>query len=55
MLSGFRVIVVGNATDALKERVRTGAHGLGIGERVHFAEASYAAGVLEGCRRFGVL
>ncbi|HUP53639.1 MAG TPA: HAD-IIB family hydrolase [Longimicrobiales bacterium] len=55
MLSGFRVIVVGNATDALKERVRTGAHGLGIGERVHFAEASYAAGALEGCRRFGVL
>jgi HAD superfamily hydrolase (TIGR01484 family) len=55
MLSGFKVIVVGNAAAALKERVRVQATELGIGERVHFAESSYAAGVLEGCRRFGLL
>lgn len=55
MLSGFRAIVVGNATDALKARVRTGADALGIREQVHFSEASFASGVLEGCRRFGVL
>jgi alpha-amylase len=55
MLSGFKVIVVGNAAAPLKERVRAQASGLAIGERVYFAEASYAAGVLEGCRRFGVL
>ena len=55
MVSGFNVVVVGNATDALKETVRAQAAARGIGERVHFAEAWYAAGVLEGCRRFGIL
>jgi HAD superfamily hydrolase (TIGR01484 family) len=55
MLAGFRAVVVGNATDSLKERVRRRAVELGVDERLHFAEASYAAGVLEGCRRFGFL
>ena len=55
MLSGFNVVVVGNAADALKETVRTQAETRGISGRVHFAAASYAAGVLEGCRRFGIL
>ena len=55
MLSGFNVIVVGNAADALKETILRQAGARGIAERVHFAEAWYAAGVLEGCRRFGIL
>ncbi|HUF76972.1 MAG TPA: HAD-IIB family hydrolase [Longimicrobiales bacterium] len=55
MLSGFNVVVVGNATAALKETIRREAEARGIAERVHFAEAWYAAGVLEGCRRFGIL
>jgi HAD superfamily hydrolase (TIGR01484 family) len=55
MLSGFRVVVVSNATDELKDTVRAQAEARGIAERVHFAEASYAAGVLEGCRRFGIV
>lgn len=55
MLSGFNVVVVGNATEALKETVRAQAETRGLTERVHFAEAWYAAGVLEGCRRFGIL
>ena len=55
MLSGYNVIVVGNAADALKETIRRQAEARSIAERVHFAEARYAAGVLEGCRRFGIL
>lgn len=55
MLSGFNVVVVGNAADALKETVREQAEARGLTERVHFAEAWFAAGVLEGCRRFGIL
>jgi HAD superfamily hydrolase (TIGR01484 family) len=55
MLTGFNVVVVGNAADALKETIRRQAEARSIAERVHFAEAWYAAGVLEGCRRFGIL
>ena len=55
MLSGFNVVVVGNAASALKDTVRAQAEARGLAGRVHFARASYAAGVLEGCRRFGTL
>lgn len=55
MLSGFNVVVVGNAPDAFKEAIRSEAEGLGIGSRVYVADTSYARGVLEGCRHFGVL
>jgi len=52
MLSGFQVVVVGNAEPSLKARLAERASERRIAERVYFAEASYAAGVLEGCRRF---
>ena len=55
LLSGFNVIVVGNAAPALEEAIRRQAEARGIAERVHFADAWYAAGVLEGCRSFGIL
>jgi HAD superfamily hydrolase (TIGR01484 family) len=55
MLTGFKVIVVGNATPALKEELTARADGMGILGRLYFAEGFYAAGVLEGCRYFGVL
>jgi len=55
MLTGFKVIVVGNATPGLKEELTERGGELGILHRLYFAESFYAAGVLEGCRHFGVL
>lgn len=55
MLSGFNVVVVGNATEEFRESIRVEARGLGLGRRIYLAQASYALGVLEGCRHFGVL
>ncbi len=55
MLAGFRVIVVGNADEDLKEELRRRAGEKGIQDRLYFAEAPYAGGVLEGCRHFGIL
>jgi len=54
MLTGFKVIVVGNATPGLKEELMERGGELGILGRLYFAEAFYAAGVMEGCRHFGV-
>jgi len=53
MLSGYRVIVVGNADAALKEELVTESAACGISKRIYFAEKAYAAGVLEGLRHFG--
>lgn len=50
-LSGFKAIVVGNAPDDIKNEVRLKAP---RPERVFFATAPYARGVIEGCRHFGV-
>lgn len=55
MLTGFKVIVVGNATPGLKEELTTRGRELGIVERLYFARGFYAAGVMEGCRHFGLL
>jgi hydroxymethylpyrimidine pyrophosphatase-like HAD family hydrolase len=55
MLTGFKVVVVGNATPGLRERLTDRGGELGILDRLFFAEASFAAGVLEGCRHFGIL
>ncbi len=55
MLSGYHVIVVGNAPDALKADLRREAALLGIADRLYFAREAYAAGVLEGLRHFGLL
>jgi len=55
MLSGFRVIVVGNADPALKEDLDRESHARGISEHLYFAEHPYARGVLEGLQYFGVL
>jgi HAD superfamily hydrolase (TIGR01484 family) len=54
MLSGFNVVVVGNATPQLKESIRAGASRLALSDRIYFAEAPFAAGVVEGCRHFGL-
>jgi HAD superfamily hydrolase (TIGR01484 family) len=55
MLTGFKVVVVGNSTPGLKEELLDRGRGLGILDRLYFAEAYYVAGVLEGCRHFGIL
>ena len=53
MVAGFRVIVVGNADEALKKDLGIEAVGQGIAEKIYFAEHPYAKGVLEGLRHFG--
>jgi hydroxymethylpyrimidine pyrophosphatase-like HAD family hydrolase len=55
MLTGFKVIVVGNATPGLREELLARGAEKGILDRLYFAEEFYAAGVLEGCRHFGIL
>jgi HAD superfamily hydrolase (TIGR01484 family) len=55
LLSGFNAVVVGNASDALKESVRAEAAARGLTARLYVADRSYARGVLEGGRRFGIL
>jgi hypothetical protein len=46
---------VGNATPGLKEELLEQGEELGILHRLYFAEKFYAAGVMEGCRHFGIL
>lgn len=55
MLTGYRVIVVGNADEALKKDLGIESVARGIAERIYFAEQPYARGVLEGLRHFGLL
>jgi HAD superfamily hydrolase (TIGR01484 family) len=55
MLTGFKVVVVGNAPGDVKEELKRRATAEGIQERLYFAESPYARGVLEGCRHFGIL
>jgi HAD superfamily hydrolase (TIGR01484 family) len=55
MLTGYRVIVVGNADEALKTDLATESAALGITDRIYFAKHPYAKGVLEGLRHFGFL
>jgi HAD superfamily hydrolase (TIGR01484 family) len=55
MLTGFNVVVVGNATPGLKEELLVRGRDLGILDRLFFSKAFYASGVMEGCRYFGIL
>jgi HAD superfamily hydrolase (TIGR01484 family) len=55
MLTGYRVIVVANADDTLKNALPAESDARGIADRIYFAEHPYARGVLEGLRHFGVL
>jgi HAD superfamily hydrolase (TIGR01484 family) len=53
MLTGYRVIVVGNADEALKTDLATESAARGITDQIYFAKHPYAKGVLEGLRHFG--
>jgi len=55
LLSGRPAIVVENAHPELKAELRQEAASRGIAESVYFAEARYAAGVLEGLEHFGAV
>lgn len=55
MLTGFKAIVVGNASTILKEEVAARGKVMGLTGRIYFASEYYSAGVLEGCRHFGIL
>jgi sucrose-6F-phosphate phosphohydrolase len=55
LVGGFQGVVVGNADEALKEQIRREAAKRGRLDRVYFAESHLVAGVLEGCRHFGIL
>ena len=54
MLAGFNVVVVGNATPGLKDKLNLEGRELGILDRLYFAQEFYVAGVMEGCRHFGM-
>jgi sucrose-6F-phosphate phosphohydrolase len=55
LLAGFSGVLVGNAPESLRAFLRESAVSRGIADRLYFAESSYAAGVVEGCRYFQVL
>lgn len=55
LVSGHPAVVVANAPEPLKAEVRARADRRRILDRVYFAHESFADGVLEGCRHFGVL
>jgi len=54
MLTGYRVIVVGNAPSALKSALRGEAARAGLVDSLYFAAAPYAAGVVEGMEYWGL-
>jgi len=54
LLAGFQGVVVGNAPEDLVSELEAEAERRGMRERIYFAQARYAAGVLEGCRHFGL-
>ena len=54
LVSGFRAILVGNASAALKAKVKRAMAERGLSERLYTARADATSGVLEGCRAFGL-
>jgi sucrose-6F-phosphate phosphohydrolase len=55
LLAGFKGIVVGNAAEGFKAELRRAASQAGSRSQLYFAHGRHAAGVLEGCRHFGLL
>lgn len=55
LTSGHQAILVGNATEDVRTEVRRIAAERQLEASVYFAKAKYAAGVIEGCRHFGLL
>lgn len=55
LVSGFRAIVVANASTGLAEKVSAQLAGRGISDRLYLAEKTATSGILEGCRYFGLI
>lgn len=55
LASGFRAILVANATKGLRERVTAKLNERQIAHRLFCASQTATSGVLEGCRHFGLL
>jgi hypothetical protein len=55
LLGGVNAVLVGNASESLRRYLRDESRRLGVDDRVYFARADYAGGVIEGCRHFGLL
>lgn len=53
LTSGFRAVLVGNASDPVKELVRSRMNELGRARLLYIAETESTSGVLEGCGHFG--
>lgn len=53
-VSGTRAVVLRNTPKTVKDVVRATAKKKGIRNRIYFSRRSYARGVVEGCRHFGV-
>jgi hydroxymethylpyrimidine pyrophosphatase-like HAD family hydrolase len=54
-LAGFSGIVVGNAPESLKSRLRDLQASGGEERRLYFAESPYAGGVVQGLRHYRVI
>jgi HAD superfamily hydrolase (TIGR01484 family) len=54
-LSGHPAVLVGNAPDAIRTELRQHAGRAGLADRLYFAKAPYAAGLVEGARHFGFM
>ncbi len=55
LISGFRAIVVGNASEELAREVQQRLEEKGCPERFYQASGKATSGVLEGCRHYGLL
>lgn len=55
MLAGFKAVVVANAGADLTEGLRERLDDEAMAARIHFSAFRYCAGVLDGCRHFGIL
>lgn len=55
LVSGFRAIIVANASKGLADRVRQELSSRQLDDRLYLARGQATSGVLEGCRFFGLI
>lgn len=54
LISGFRAIVVANASPGLAAKAKASLQKRALADRLYFAQSKATSGVLEGCRHFGL-
>ncbi len=55
LVSGMRAVLVGNATEDLRQSVLRELEDRGLRDRLYLARGLATSGVLEGCRHFGLI